>query len=324
MFSLTKGERYEEPIRELGIDVVYAGKSRGRMTRMLKLQREMQRRGVTLVYSMHFFTNLYAAMVGRLLAVPEIGSMRNDCFSEIRAVGSLGKSSLKMPRVIAANSRLAMRNAESIGIDPQRLFFLPNVVDTARFQPKADTTPTGKVALVGRLTKQKRVDRMIDVVEELLRREVGLHCSIAGEGEERRKLEDLVRERSLEDAVTFIGNVNEIETVYHNIDVLCLTSEHEGTPNVALEAMACGVPVLATSVGGVPDIIQSGETGVLIDSYGTSAYADALQSLIEDHERRTALGEAARAYVESTHSPEALDAYLQELLERAQRKNAVD
>ena len=100
-----------------------------------------------------------------------------------------------------------------------------------------------------------------------------------------------------------------------------LTSEHEGTPNVLLEAMAAGLPVVATSVGGIPDIVQHGQTGFLVSGDDREALVQAVLKLIHDPDLRSNMGRRARAYVEETHSIRRLAENLSGLYEIAFARN---
>jgi glycosyltransferase involved in cell wall biosynthesis len=116
-------------------------------------------------------------------------------------------------------------------------------------------------------------------------------------------------------AVEFRGQVLEMRSIYQEADILVLTSEHEGTPNVILEAMACGLPVVATRVGGVPDIIQDGLTGFLVPKDDENAQLRVLLELVHNTDLRTRIGAAAQAYVETHHSLSQLPIWLQQLYE---------
>jgi glycosyltransferase involved in cell wall biosynthesis len=118
------------------------------------------------------------------------------------------------------------------------------------------------------------------------------------------------------DAVEFRGAVADMKSVYQEADLLILTSDFEGTPNVVLEAMASGLPVVATQVGGLKEIIRNGETGYLVEPDSPETI-ERLLSLIEDSSLRCNVGMRARQYVKSEHSVERLPALLENLYSQA-------
>jgi glycosyltransferase involved in cell wall biosynthesis len=101
--------------------------------------------------------------------------------------------------------------------------------------------------------------------------------------------------------------------VYQESDVCVLTSDEEGTPNVLLEAMACGLPVVATRVGGVPDIIRHNENGFLVDRADTGEMVDSLLKLVNNPALREEMGSRARSFIEVNHSLQRLPLYLENL-----------
>ena len=122
---------------------------------------------------------------------------------------------------------------------------------------------------------------------------------IIGEGQEKETLKSLTLQLGLSDYVRFLGNVppSYIPGELANTDVFVLTSFSEGRPNVVLEAMAAGVPVIASNIDGVNELIQDDETGLLFDPGDVECLAIQMERLINDHEMRARLGEAGRNYI---------------------------
>ena len=128
----------------------------------------------------------------------------------------------------------------------------------------------------------------------------GFGSLIAGDGDERRALEARVTELGLEGRVEFLGWRSDLPALYQKMDLFVLTSINEGTPVSLIEAMAAGVPVVATSVGGVPDVIEDGVTGVLIPPRQPEAVASAIVSAVararpNRHDGRARARERARS-----------------------------
>jgi glycosyltransferase involved in cell wall biosynthesis len=122
---------------------------------------------------------------------------------------------------------------------------------------------------------------------------------IVGDGALRHDIEHRVRRAGIADRVFFTGWRQDVAAIYADLAILAVTSNNEGTPVSAIEAMAAGVAVVATSVGGVPDLLRNGETGVLVPPRDVDALSRAVQDLLTDAERRRRMGIAARADVAS-------------------------
>jgi glycosyltransferase involved in cell wall biosynthesis len=120
---------------------------------------------------------------------------------------------------------------------------------------------------------------------------------IVGDGPERDALGAHIRARGLEDSVHLVGEARDVPAILREFDVFALPSKAEGTSMSVLEAMASGIPVVASAVGGTPDLLDQGRCGVLVPPNDVSALADALVDLLRAPDRRRALAAAARARV---------------------------
>lgn len=317
LLCLTKGEFWENKIRALGVPIIWVGQRGAKASRLSRIIKVLREQRFQVVQSQHFYTNLYAATAARMLGMREIGAMRNNAVSEVQANGAvLGRLSLRLPRVIAANSQTAIDNAITMGVPASRLYFLPNVVDTDQFSPRArgaDTTI--RLITVGRLTEQKRLDRFLSIVANLRRWSAAkIKATIVGEGPLRGQLERRADDLGLlGGGVEFRGAVSDMTALYQEADILVLTSDWEGTPNVLLEAMASGLPVVATRVGGVPEIVRHGETGFLSDAQDESSLENWVLKLITAPALRKEMASRAREYVLKNHSPLGLPERLERL-----------
>src|SRR6185369_11670187 len=119
------------------------------------------------------------------------------------------------------------------------------------------------------------------------------------------------------DALRFLGRIPDMSSTYQQATIFVLTSEHEGTPNVLLEAMATGLPVVATRVGGVPEVVQHGRTGLLVSEDNLDELTNAIVELVRNPHRARDMGGRARAYVEQTHSVHQLHVHLAGLYDAA-------
>jgi glycosyltransferase involved in cell wall biosynthesis len=148
-----------------------------------------------------------------------------------------------------------------------------------------------KVVTVGRLVPWKQIDHLIEAVSEC--EDAGL--VIVGDGPERGRLEAIVLENQLTDRVYFAGQTSKEETLalMAACDLFVLNSTYEGFPHVVLEAMGAGLPVIATAVGGTPELVRNGENGLLIAPNGNGALAKTLMLLVTSSETRQRLAAGA-------------------------------
>jgi glycosyltransferase involved in cell wall biosynthesis len=142
------------------------------------------------------------------------------------------------------------------------------------------STSGSRIAFLGRLVPVKRVDLLLDVAATLSRREPGRwHVEIVGDGPLRDSLASSAAAQGLQGTVTFHGFRADAIDVLAGCDVLAFTSDHEGTPMAALEALAVGVPVVSRRVGGMPELLEGASPSMLVDSNRPEDLADALAAV---------------------------------------------
>lgn len=207
-------------------------------------------------------------------------------------------------RVFTASNRYALRNsdrvacvsrytaglAEAGGAPPENLRVLPNPVDVDRFSARTQAPRDIDVLFVGRLSVEKGVDTLIHAVAPLSR---GAHVVIAGDGAERRRLEELASE--LGARITFLGWVSkaDLPDLVRSAHIQIIPSRSEALPMVALEALASGTPVIASRVGGLPEMVVNGENGFLIDPGDVDGLRQALGVALADRARIDAMRPSA-------------------------------
>ena len=317
VYSLTQGEYYEAALAAEGIEPTWVGRRAQPPARLAALAAAFLKRRPHIVQSTHFFGNLYAAVLGRLCGALGIGSIRNDGYFDMQANGRWGPWLLRMPQVLLANSWAAQKHAETMGVRADRIHVLPNVIDLAEFdrdwnartRPFPASLPTA--IAVCRLVPMKRLDRFIQALA-LARREVpALTGLIVGDGPERAALENLARQTAnLNGACRFVGRSDHVPQLLSQADMLVLSSEHEGFPNVVLEAMAARLPVVATPAGDVRRVVADGETGYVVPGDDVAAMASRMVRLATSPVLRQQFGNAGRARVEQSYSFGALGARL--------------
>jgi glycosyltransferase involved in cell wall biosynthesis len=178
------------------------------------------------------------------------------------------------------------------------------------------------VGSIGRLVPIKNHALLLRAARRMVDLGTPAQFVIVGDGELRAQLEHLSDQFGLETRVHFLGWRENLPPIYSDLDLLALTSENEGTPVAVLEAMAAGVPVVATSVGGVPDVIRAGETGTLVDSQEAEAFARAMGDALRDTANSRAMAHRARSEVSARFGKERMlaeTASLYELLLASKR-----
>lgn len=174
------------------------------------------------------------------------------------------------------------------------------------------------VGWIGRMTGIKRVPDVLAIFRRLLDLGIDAELCLVGDGPERSRLEQRARELGISRRTLFAGYQREIAPYFDLFDAFLLPSANEGTPVVAIEALAARRPVVATRVGGVPDVVREGVDGFLTDVGDVDAAADALATLARDEGLRRRFGEAGRERVLPRYRVERLvddvDALYRELL----------
>ena len=207
---------------------------------------------------------------------------------------------------------------EREGVPETRVSVVYNGVDTKRYTPVKGIMPGRalRVVGVGRLHSQKDFSLFLDVAAELTRRKLDVHFIIAGIGPEEAALRSKAQAPALAGRVQFVGHVADPRTIYAAADVLLLTSRYEGTPLVVLEAMACGVPVVAPKVDGLQEVLVDGEDSFLVSQGACGQFADRVAELLGNSNLRARLAGAARTKVTASFSAEQMAAQVEAIYQR--------
>jgi glycosyltransferase involved in cell wall biosynthesis len=208
-------------------------------------------------------------------------------------------------------------------IDPAKIVYLPNGIPPLSIPDRpsireelsiADDAPViGAVAI---LRPQKAVDVLVRASATVRERFPDVQVLVAGHGDQRQELERLRAELGLEGTVHFLGPRSDVPALLATFDVAALSSDYEGAPLVVMEYMAAGLPIVATRVGGVPDLIEDGRSGLLVDRRSPEQLAAALIRLLDDPEAARRLGAAARRRQQAEFSIEVAASRLGALYER--------
>jgi len=246
----------------------------------------------------------YGGLAGRLAGRPAIWHVR---IAESDGAVDLALCALATG-VIATSRAVARRFTWA----PRKIRLVPNGVDLVRFTPRPPSgalratlgvPPSAPLALsIGRFVAEKGYRHLLDAAAHLERARPGVHWILVGDGELDGELRAQARRLGLASRVHFAGWRDDIPDVLALCDVFVLPSESEGFGRVLVEAMAMAKAVVATTVGGIPEIVLDGETGLLVPSAAAVPLADAVRALLDDPARAARLGGAGRARAESTFS----------------------
>jgi glycosyltransferase involved in cell wall biosynthesis len=313
VYSLTAGEHYEPVLAAAGLAPIWIGRWPNPLVRSLMLAKMLSGFRPHIVQAGHFFTNLHVTLAARLIGAQAVGSLRNDAFFEVKANGRWGPWLLRMPPALLANSAAAARNVQSMGIRTASIHVLENVVDLDEFdrvgsevQLPGDSA-TMCAAVVCRLVAAKRIDRFLRALALARSRGCAIRGVVVGDGPERRPLEAQAQALGLTGgAIQFCGRRDDVPSVLRQADVLVVTSDHEGTPNVVLEAMAARLPVVTTPAGDAGRIVQEGVTGFVVPFDDEQGLADRLARLAASPALRRRMGEAGRGHIAARHSEQGL------------------
>lgn len=208
---------------------------------------------------------------------------------------------MRSDQVTAVSAALARTTRDQLGV-PNHIHVVPNFVDPDRFERARDHEGARRWARPGEkilvhISNFRPVKRVLDVVAvfEQVRHEMPARLLLVGDGPERSKVEQRCRRCDICDDITFVGNLARVEEILTGADLFVLPSEIESFGLAALEAMACGVPVIATGVGGLPEVVRDGEDGLLFEVGDVDAMGAAAIELLRDEPRWARMSESARS-----------------------------
>lgn len=249
-----------------------------------------------------------AVLLGRLLGVPVTIKVHGSDVESLDEGGFRARLAcwgLRRAAGVVSVSRYLRDRLVAHGVDPARIAVVHNGVDAAGFglrdrgeaRRELGLEGAGRLVLyVGNLKADKGLPELVDPAVVAACREAGASIAIVGDGPYRGALETAVRERGLSEAVRLLGRMPpaRIAAWMNAADCLCLPSHHEGIPNVILEALSCGLPVVATRVGGIPEVL-SASGGRLVAPRDPASLAEGLKEVLGSEWDRVAVRAACPA-----------------------------
>lgn len=279
-----------------------------------RLVAEIKQSRPAILHAHDYKTNVLGVMLGRRFGLPVMTTLHGYGLGggRLNWYYRIERWALRrMDRVVVVSEDLR-HYALKQGVHPERCVLIENAIDTGEYVRTIDVEEARArvgvscrsmlVGGVGRLCAEKAFDRLIRAVHELNRGSAAAELLLIGEGDERSRLENLVRELACEQTVRLLGYRADTMTLYQALDVFVLSSLREASPNVVLEAMAMEVPVIATRIAGVPKLIEDGVNGLLVEPDDVQGLTQALLRLMSDNELRKRLAQAARQTVATKYS----------------------
>jgi L-malate glycosyltransferase len=228
----------------------------------------------------------------------------------------------RVDQVLSVSSMLAARMASEVGFPAEGIRTIRNGVDLSRFQHRSQIEARRRLGLspadtvigtVGRLVPVKNQAMLLEAAAALHRRQVPVIIVIVGDGPLKQELTSRAEALGIAAGVRLLGERTDVEQVLASFDVFALTSMSEGLSNTIQEAMASGLPVVATRVGGAEELVDDHRTGLLVPSGDALALAAALEALVVAPERRLGMGSAGRARAQGEFSLERMVSAYEEL-----------
>ncbi|PPI84704.1 hypothetical protein KEHDKFFH_08355 [Marinobacter maroccanus] len=285
----------QEKLEALGIPVTVADESSLSPLRMIaSIRQHLRAHRSNLVHTHGFKENVLGVAAQRLAGVPvsvrtvhgspEYQRSWKNPVKRVIALLDQWIGRYQQDAVVAVSQQLKSKLED---VFPRKTKLIYNFFDVESLQAEFESFKVSRsdgpvlIGFVGRLVPVKRVDLFIETIERLTNQHGrAVKGIIIGDGPLRAQLEKKVRESNLVDQVEFLGFVNPAASEIAKLDMLLMTSDHEGLPMTLIEALALSVPVVAHNVGGVPEALGNGRCGVLVDEHSPAGYAIAVNDAL--------------------------------------------
>lgn len=329
---LLAGGPVADDLRRRGVTVEVLGLGRLYAPRALvgvaRLARRLRRRRVDLLHTYLVSANVYGTLAGRLAGVGAVVTSRRDTgFSRNWRLRLLEERLVNphVDRVVAVSPAVAEVTRRERGLRDEQVVVIPNGVDLERFDAGRHSREAVRahalrewglagdeaaVGAIGHLSPVKGHADLLEAAARVVARRPRTRFFLAGDGPLRPTLQARARRLGLGERVVFTGVRENVAALLALLDVVVLPSHTEGLSNVLLESMAMARPVVATAVGGNPDVLRDGVSGRLVPARDPEALAAAVLALLEAPEAARALGCEARRVVERKFGlPRMVEAY---------------
>ncbi|HBH35128.1 MAG TPA: hypothetical protein DDW45_01590 [Gammaproteobacteria bacterium] len=292
---------------------------------LLKL---IHKESIDLVHSHMYHANLYGRFAARKAGIPAIASIHNIYARQKWHRRLVNWYLARHTATITAGSEDIKRDVMHYDHVPEPLIeIIPNSVDLSR----SDSALTKKEArerlgiadnllllgTVGRLAEQKGHRYLIDALALLNGRGIKPHLLLIGEGKEETSLKEQVAEKGLQEQIHFLGTRNDLGDLFRAMDIFVMPSLWEGLSLAMLSAMAAKLPIVATSVGGIPEVLGENEYGIVVPPADIEPLAEAIMRCVTNNDLAREIAEKGAQHVREHYSDAAMVARFQEIYEKA-------
>jgi glycosyltransferase involved in cell wall biosynthesis len=322
---LSEVEALGIPVEEYPLRSLYGADTRAWSR---KLTARLRAEQIDVVHAFDFYTNVFAVPAARRAGVPAVLASRRELAGDRSFAKRLAiRYACQRAHAIVANSRAAGASLTSLfGDAGEKVAVIHNGIDPAEFQPsrspadvRAGLAIPADALLVGILSAlrpEKQIDTFLRAAARVAQQLPAARFLLIGDGNERQKLEALARTLGIAGRVIFAGDRRDVPDLLAALDVFVLSSLTESFPNAVLEAMAASKPVVATRVGGTPELVEDGATGYLVPVGDDAAMAARVLELASDRALRRCMGAAGRVRAEREFTPAQMARKLDDLYQR--------
>ena len=301
---------YVDEIRNLGVPIFSFSSGASRREKLNALRVLVRRLNPEVVHSYSFFTNFAVQWASWNTRTVSIGSVRSDFSWAKKQCGPiLGCLCARWPCAQIYNSQSAANQAhesKSFCI-PKKIFMVRNGLDLKRFDNLYKSIPGQGIILgIGSLYHVKRWERLLVAAAEIMAKGEEFRIQIVGDGPLRFELQQKTIELGITSYVEFLGHRPDIPTLLSHAKFLVHTSDSEGCPNVIMEAMACGRPVVAMDAGDIPFLVDDEKTGFVVPQGDHVNLVERILELLQNHSTCLRMGTAAREKAEREFGVERL------------------
>lgn len=306
-----------ERARSYGIEILFMNKQLGLDLSCIPRLRKFFRSWKPDVIHTHLHALKYAYSASLGMGIPHVHTIHYDVSTDTSRMHTITLPiyrylfSHKKVTLVSLSEKIHDITTKHYNISAKDSPIACNGIDLSRCIPKQDYTLSSPPSLIhiGRFQGVKNHSAIVNAVSELNRRGIRVNVRLYGDGDLAASIRTQISEMGLTEQVKLCGLANNVFPLLHNADMFVLPSKHEGSPITIIEAMGTGLPVIASNVGGIPDMITDGVDGILIEP-NAQALADAIEKLLTDEALRKTLGENAKESVNRFSSVTMAEEYL--------------
>ncbi len=313
------GEVWDRRLVALGIPLYGIRRCSNKLWRLWQLSQIVRQERPAIIHSWSAHTNLYAGwvlsypkpqLILRLGSIPTINRHTGEQLGRVSNARIYATADC-----IVSNSRAALECISAAGVNMRRTEVITNIVSTHNRARPGETVAVPRIVAAGILTPLKGYDVLFHALGELAIAGYPFELLLAGDGPERSRLEELARLLKIDRQVTFLGGIDDVPSLFSTAHILVHPSRSEGLSNTILDGMAEGLPVVATDVGGIPELISDGKTGMLVPPDRPGLLTAKIRQLLDSPSLRNQLGRAGFELVHERYTIDGITAQFERVYE---------